>query len=155
MQHIDILFVCLGNICRSPMAEYLMRDKINKAYLANRISVDSAGTAGYHDGEDMHSGTAKILTKYHIDKSGFISRKIKKQDWQNFDYIIAMDDANLNDLQRFFQIDKHKLFKITDLCNGLPYDHIPDPWYTGDFQETYDLLDKCCDALLEKIKQEI
>ncbi|MDG6895443.1 low molecular weight protein-tyrosine-phosphatase [Volucribacter amazonae] len=155
MQQIGVLFVCLGNICRSPMAEYVMRDKLKKAKLDKWVVVDSAGTAGYHDGEDMHRGTAKILRQYHIDKQGFVSRKIRSQDWQQFDYIIAMDNSNLSDLQRFFQPDKQRLFKITDLCPTLGYDHIPDPWYTGDFQQTYDLLNQCCDALLVKLQQQL
>lgn len=152
---LTILFVCLGNICRSPMAEYVMRHKLKQAHLDQRVKVDSAGTAGYHDGEDMHAGTAKILSQYQIDKAGFVSRKIRTQDWQQFDYIIAMDNSNLQDLHRLFPKDPQKLFKITDLCPNLGYDHIPDPWYSGDFQQTYNLLDQCCDALLAKLQVEI
>ncbi|OOS02042.1 protein-tyrosine-phosphatase [Canicola haemoglobinophilus] len=151
---INILFVCLGNICRSPMAEYIMREKIRLAHLDNQIFTDSAGTSGWHDGEDMHQGTAKMLRKYNIDNTGFISRKIHKNDWQQFDYLIAMDNNNLHDLEKFFTKAPHKLFQITTLCDDLDYDHIPDPWYTGDFQQTYQLLDKCCDALLKRIRQE-
>ncbi|MBN6710642.1 low molecular weight phosphotyrosine protein phosphatase [Haemophilus haemoglobinophilus] len=153
-QQINILFVCLGNICRSPMAEYIMREKIRLAHLDNQIFTDSAGTSGWHDGEDMHQGTAKMLRKYNIDNTGFISRKIHKNDWQQFDYLIAMDNNNLHALEKFFTKAPHKLFQITTLCDDLDYDHIPDPWYTGDFQQTYQLLDKCCDALLKRIRQE-
>ncbi|TDQ59378.1 protein-tyrosine phosphatase [Mesocricetibacter intestinalis] len=149
-----ILFVCLGNICRSPMAEYVMRDKIKQARLDNLISCASAGTAGYHDGEDMHCGTAEMLDLHKIDSSGFVSRKVNKQDWDRFDYIIAMDDNNLHDLQHLFGVHPHKLFKITDLCPDLGIDHIPDPWYSGNFTQTYELLEQCCQALLVKLKSE-
>ncbi|TCP97221.1 protein-tyrosine phosphatase [Cricetibacter osteomyelitidis] len=152
---IHILFVCLGNICRSPMAEFIMLDKVKKAHLDNRIFTASAGTAGYHDGDGMHCGTADMLDLHNIDSRGFVSRKVRMSDWQQFDYIIAMDDSNLRDLERLFGRHPEKLFKITALCPDLAYDHIPDPWYSGNFAQTYELLDQCCDALLLKLKTEL
>ncbi|MGY4677830.1 low molecular weight protein-tyrosine-phosphatase [Pasteurella sp. P03HT] len=149
---IRILFVCLGNICRSPMAEFLMREKIKQATLQNVIETSSAGTSGWHDGENMHCGTAEILDLHHIDSAGFQSRKVRSEDWSLYDYIIAMDDNNLQDLEALFGHHPDKLFKITDLCPQLDYREIPDPWYTKNFQQTYQLLDQCCDALLNKIR---
>lgn len=149
---IRILFVCLGNICRSPMAEFLMREKIKQATLQNVIETCSAGTSGWHDGENMHCGTAEILDLHHIDSAGFQSRKVRSKDWSSYDYIIAMDDNNLQDLEALFGHHPDKLFKITDLCPQLDYREIPDPWYTKNFQQTYQLLDQCCDALLNKIR---
>lgn len=151
----NILFVCLGNICRSPMAEYVMRAKVKQAHLEHMISTDSAGTSGWHDGEDMHHGTANVLQAHGIDKSGFVSRKVKLSDWESFDYMIAMDDTNLRDLEALFGKHPEKLFQITALCDDLDVDHIPDPWYTGDFNQTYKLLDKCCDMLLLKIQESL
>lgn len=81
-----ILFVCLGNICRSPMAEFIMRDMLAQQGLATRINVDSAGTSGWHDGEDMHAGTAKILDSLGINHTGFHSSKVKARDFEYFDY---------------------------------------------------------------------
>lgn len=80
---INILFICLGNICRSPMAEFIMREKIRLAHLDNQIFVDSAGTSGWHDGENMHQGTAKVLAKHSIDNRGFTSRKVRKMIGRN------------------------------------------------------------------------
>ncbi|SUA24043.1 Low molecular weight protein tyrosine-phosphatase [Neisseria gonorrhoeae] len=93
-----ILFVCLGNICRSPMAEYILRRRAAEAGIP--LETDSAGTSGWHDGEDMHRETAKILKKYGIDASGFTSRKIRQSDATAFDYIIAMDGKNLSELEK-------------------------------------------------------
>ncbi|NBI13708.1 low molecular weight phosphotyrosine protein phosphatase [[Haemophilus] felis] len=150
---INILFVCLGNICRSPMAEYLMREKIKQAGLSDKIKTASAGTSGWHDGENMHCGTLDMLELHKIDTAGFQSRKVQPSDWQNFDYIIAMDNSNLTDLEELFGQHPEKLFQITSLCPDLAFDHIPDPWYTKNFQQTYELLDQCCNALLKKIQK--
>lgn len=150
---IHLLFVCLGNICRSPMAEFMMREKIKQAGLETVIKTSSAGTSGWHDGEDMHCGTADILDQCHIDSTGFRSKKVQPIHWQEFDYIIAMDNSNLQDLERLFGHHPDKLFKITDLCPDLGYDHIPDPWYSKNFNQTYQLLNPCCDALLAKLRE--
>ena len=153
MKKIRIIFVCLGNICRSPMAEYLMRDKIKRAGLSDWIETDSAGTSGENDGEDMHCGTADVLDRLKIKSNDFVSRKVRLKDWQDFDYIVAMDNHNLADLQAIFG-QHEKLFAIASLCPDLEYDHIPDPWYTRRFDETHRLLDQCCDALLNKVRRE-
>ncbi|PJG84436.1 low molecular weight protein-tyrosine-phosphatase [Conservatibacter flavescens] len=155
MRQIKVLFVCLGNICRSPMAEYLMRDKVEKANLSHAIYVESAGTSGENDGDGMHCGTADVLDRLKIRSNDFVSRKVRLKDWENFDYLVVMDNSNLRDLERIFGKHPKKLFKITALCPDLGYDHIPDPWYTHRFEETHRLLDCCCEALLDKLKQEL
>ncbi|MDH2999611.1 protein-tyrosine-phosphatase [Chelonobacter oris] len=133
------------------MAEYILRHKIAQAGLQARVATDSAGTAGYHDGEDMHCGTAKMLRQNGIDPRGFVSRKLRKNDLNEFDYLFAMDDSNLSDLQRLFG-KQEKISKITDLVADLGFDHIPDPWYSDNFAQTYHLLDRCCEQLLQQIK---
>lgn len=146
-----VLFVCLGNICRSPMAEYVLRRRAAEAGIT--VETDSAGTSGWHDGENMHRGTAEILKKYGIDASGFASRKIRQSDASAFDYIIAMDSNNLSELEKTFGRQPEKIFKLTDLIPESGYDHVPDSWYTGDFEETYRLVDAGCRAFLEKISR--
>lgn len=143
-----ILFICLGNICRSPMAEYLFRNIAKQYNLI--IETASSGTSGWHNGEFMHCGTAEILDNLHIDTQGFQSSQLKDSDFDYYDYLIVMDDNNLRDVHARFG-KSHKIFKITDLCPHNGYNHIPDPWYTGNFNETRDLLTECCHALANQL----
>ncbi|STZ76161.1 low molecular weight protein-tyrosine-phosphatase [Bergeriella denitrificans] len=151
MPQYHVLFVCLGNICRSPMAEFVLRQRAAEAGVAHRISVGSAGTSGWHDGENMHAGTQKMLTEQGIPPVGFTSSKVKGSDIDHYDFIIAMDDDNLANLERLFGKHPDKLFKLTDLIPESGYAHVPDPWYTGDFAETFRLVDAGSRALLKKL----
>ena len=146
-----ILFVCLGNICRSPMAEYIFNDTAAKNGI--RAHAESAGTSGWHNGEYMHCGTAEILDGMGIDSHTFTSRKIKSADLAAYDYIIVMDDSNLADVEKLFGRQPEKIFKITDLAPSCGYDHVPDPWYTGNFKETRNILTVCCEALAGQIRR--
>ena len=146
-----VLFVCLGNICRSPMAEYVMRRTAAERGLSAQIQTASAGTSGWHDGEDMHRETKAVLRRHGIDAGGFTSRRVENRDWQRFDYLIAMDDANLAELENRFGRHPKNLFKLPDLIPEQGYSHVPDPWYTGDFDETYRLVSAGCAALADKI----
>lgn len=148
-----IIFICLGNICRSPMAEYILRQMATKRNIA--VEVSSAGTSGWHDGEQMHCGTADILNKLNIDSSNFKSKKVTQKDWEYYDYLIVMDDNNLTEMKKRFG-QNNKLFKITELLpKNNPYDHVPDPWYTGRFEETHQIIQQCCEILLTRIEQGI
>ena len=97
---VRVLFVCLGNICRSPMAEYVLRHRAREAGMGNAVITASAGTSGWHDGENMHEGTRRALKQHGIDPSGFTSSKIKPSDAEHFDYIIVMDDNNLRETEK-------------------------------------------------------
>lgn len=151
MKTYRILFVCLGNICRSPMAEYVLRHQAAAAGTAHRIDSQSAGTSGWHDGEDMHRGTAQMLRQHGIAPTGFTSSRVKRTDFDACDFLIAMDDNNLVELERLFGRHPEKIFKLTDLIPESGMDHVPDPWYTGDFAETYRLCQAGCSALLAKL----
>lgn len=150
---INVLFVCLGNICRSPMAEALFKNLVQKEGLDSQIAVDSAGTSGWHVGSPPHKGTLDILKNYHVNTEGLSGRQLMKEDAENFDYIIGMDASNIQNIQKLFGQSKHPhILRLLDLTSQ-PKD-VPDPYYTGDFQETYDLLQEGCQRLLEKIKKE-
>lgn len=151
---INVLFVCLGNICRSPMAEALFREKVKEAGLADRIRIDSAGTSDANRGKPPHEGTRKLLERYQIDCSDIRSRQITQDDLLHHQYVIAMDSSNMSVLQ---SIDapgaQAKLIRLLDLNPEYDIKDVPDPYYTGNFEEVYEMLDRGCDLLLEYIRE--
>lgn len=150
---VKVLFVCLGNICRSPMAEAIFRDLVEKDQLSGKISIDSAGTSGWHTGNPPHKGTLEILKKYKISEQGLKARQFTADDLHTFDYIVVMDDKNLDDVKRIGE-GPAKVLRLLDIVDASELKNVPDPYYTGDFEETYDLVTKGCDALLQLIKEE-
>ncbi len=151
---ISVLFVCLGNICRSPMAEAIFRHQVKEAGLADKIKIDSAGTGHWHIGKPPHEGTQRILTQNNISYEGIKARQVTKEDLANFDYIVAMDDSNLANLQRLGQETKRPIIRLTDMVPNTSYKEVPDPYYTGNFEEVYELLTAGCQHLLETIRKE-
>lgn len=163
-----VLFVCMGNICRSPMAEAVFQDMVNKAGLGERFLLDSAGTGGWHEGETAHRGTLEILKKNHIPYNGR-ARQITPSDFDTFDYILVMDRENLSAVTRFMnQRDaaaKANTFtrdaKKPEIALFLSYANragtvnereVPDPYYDGNFTEVFDLVTRGCAALLAHIR---
>ncbi|MET4561352.1 protein-tyrosine phosphatase [Lysinibacillus parviboronicapiens] len=150
---IRVLFVCLGNICRSPMVEAVMRDLVEKQHVSEVIEVDSAATSAWHIGEPPHRGTQDKLREYGISTRGMKGRQLQKTDFEQFDYIVGMDDSNIQNIHSMLgNPHSPKIFRFLDLTSHRK--DVPDPYYTGDFQETYDLAVEGCQALLEKIIQE-
>lgn len=147
---IRVLFVCLGNICRSPMAEAVFRHLVKEAGLSNRIDVESAGTGGWHIGERPHSGTLAVLNRNRVEVGGKRARQLSRTDLSNFDYIIAMDEENQDDIESLFHRRVPRLLEFAP--PGTPL-NVPDPYYTGSFDLVYDLVTAGCKGLLVQIRQ--
>lgn len=150
---IRVLFICLGNICRSPMAEAIFKDLVRKEGLEDRIYCESAGTSCEEQGNPVYHQTASLLSKIGIDTSSKRARQLKQSDI-DFDYLIAMDSSNVENTKRFFGQNKiNHLHLLLDFANQ--HRSIADPYYTRDFQQTYDdVLLGCC-ALLTEIRKKV
>jgi len=134
-----VLFVCLGNICRSTMAEGLFRKFSEKKQLA--IAFDSAGTSDYNTGKPPFQGTQEIFKREAIDFSQMAARQICLEDFTEFDWIIAMDHQNVLDLQELAsEKDQNKIHLYMEVVPEKENQAVPDPWYTGNFEETYQML---------------
>jgi len=153
---IYILFVCLGNICRSPSAEAVMNGLIKQEGLSDEIQCDSAGILNYHAGEQ-----ADQRMQRHAVRRGYLLTSISRQvnpmkDFDQFDMIIGMDDKNIWDLKALARNadDIQKIFKMTDFCRRIEYDQVPDPYYGGDqgFELVLDILEDACEGLLDFLR---
>ena len=150
-----VLFVCLGNICRSPMAEAILRKMVQDQGLEQHIEIDSAGLSNWHEGDRPHRGTLEVLAMHHIDHTSIRSRPVQRADLQNFDYIVAMDDENMLGLQRLGAKLGPNVLRLLDLVEEVSNKNVPDPYYHGDFNEVYQLISVGCQRLLAKIKREL
>lgn len=151
---IRVLFVCLGNICRSPMAEAVFRHEVEAAGLGDRIDIDSAGTGGWHIGEEPHEGTRRKLAEKNISTAGMKGRQLSRQDLETFDYIIAMDAENLGDIHRLAAHDSSAYTaRLLDLVPDSDIEDVPDPYFTGNFDEVYGLIEDGCRRLLALIRE--
>ena len=148
-----ILFVCHGNICRSPMAEFVMKDLVEKAGLSEMFLIESAATSSEEIGNGVHIGTRRLLTKHGISCAGKTARRIVQEDYSRFDLLIGMDEANVFSMTRFFDGDPEDKVRLllSYTGNDAP---IADPWYTGDFEATWRDVQRGCTALLEFLRRQ-
>ena len=149
-----ILFICMGNICRSPSAEAVMQALVKKRGLENEILCDSAGTIDYHKGNpaDARMQEHAVLRGYELNS---ISRPFEGDDFEKFDFIITMDDDNYRQIQWNDQSKKYaeKIRRMTDFCSSKTVSEVPDPYYGGEqgFENVLDILEDACQGLLEFI----
>jgi protein-tyrosine phosphatase len=148
-----ILMVCLGNICRSPLAEGILRKKAIEKGI--KITIDSAGTSGWHNGENPDKRTIANARKNGVDVSEIVSRKFVKDDFEQFDIIYAMDKSNFKNIVSIAPSEAYKS-KVKLILHelGESIEEVPDPYYGGEssFQHVFDLLDKATDKIIEKFK---
>lgn len=148
---IKILFVCLGNICRSPMAEFVFKDMIQKNGIANEFYVESAATSSEEIGNNVHYGTINKLKKEGIKIYDRKARQIKKSDYDKYDYIIGMERRNVDNILRIVGKDNDKkIYRLLDFSNN-PRD-IADPWYTRNFDITYEDIVEGCECFIKKLQ---
>ena len=150
---IKVLFVCTGNICRSPMAEFVLKDMTQKQGLADKFHIASAATSTEEIGNPVHHGTRNKLKQAGISCAGKTAVQLKKSDYNNFDYIVGMDNWNLRNMMRILRNDPDgKVSLLLDFSDS-PRD-IADPWYTGNFDVTYADIVEGCQAFLEYLRRE-
>jgi protein-tyrosine phosphatase len=149
---IRVLFVCLGNICRSPMAEAVFQNMVNEAGLSKNILVDSAGTGSWHIGEKAHSGTRRVLAQHGISYQGK-ARQVRAGEWvDQSTYVIAMDMSNINTLKSRFG-PHPRLFRLLDFSSQTNVKDVPDPYFQGKFDVVYELVEDGCRGLLQHIRE--
>lgn len=146
-----ILFVCLGNICRSPMAEFIMKDLASKAGLSERFEIASAATSAWEIGNPVYPPARQKLAEHGIDCNGKTARQMTRLDYARYDYLIGMDERNLYDILQLVGGDpQHKVSLLMDHTNH-PRE-VADPWFTGDFEATWQDVLEGCTALLEELR---
>lgn len=150
---VKILFVCHGNICRSPMAEFVMKKLVKDKGLSQKFEIASAATSTEEIGNSVYPPARKKLSEHGISCDGKTARQMTKKDYEYYDYLVAMDKFNLRNMSRFVDDDKDKKVSLLMDYTDTPRD-VADPWYTGDFETTYnDVLNGCTGLLKFLIKE--
>ena len=148
----NIIFVCHGNICRSPMAEFIMKDIVNKASKGDQYQIDSAAATQDAIGHNIDSRAQRALSEHNIPFANHFARQLTREDYQKYDYLIALDEENFFDINRICGGDpEHKEYKLLYFAGS--YDDVDDPWYTGDFEKAYQDIYRGCQALFEKTEK--
>lgn len=149
-----ILFVCLGNICRSPTAEGVFEKLLSENQLENSVAIDSAGTSGFHEGEKADSRMRAHCSRRSYDLKS-LSRAVRRDDFTHFDLIIGMDEKNIRDLEQMAESEseRSKIKLMTDYCQNLKVRGVPDPYYGGPegFERVIDIVEDACQGLLEQV----
>lgn len=151
---IKVQFICHGNICRSPMAEFLLKDMVVKKGMADQFYIASAATSTEEIGSPVHHGTREVLHKLGISCAGKCAVQLTKADYKEYDYLICMDSWNLRNIARICGRDsQNKIYRLLDFTDDKR--DVADPWYTGDFEKTYEDITKGLNGFLEYIEKKV
>ena len=150
---VSVLFVCMGNICRSPMAEAVFRDLVKKEGVADHFEITSAGTGDWHVGEPPHRGTRETLKRHGIEPNGLVAKHVSQSMLDRADYVVAMDYENVSDL-RSWRIDRKKVTRILDYALDVEVRDVPDPYFDGRFELVYQLVSQGSAGLLQQIREQ-
>ena len=149
---VKILFVCHGNICRSPMAEFVMKDLVRKAGLEWKYEIASAATSSEELGNPVYPPARRKMAEHGLNCAGKTARRMTREDYENYDLLVGMDRMNYRNMLRICGEDpEHKIHLLMDYT-GRPGE-VADPWYTGDFEETWQDVSEGCRGLLEELEQ--
>jgi len=154
---VSILFVCMGNICRSPTAHAVFRQRLDAAGLGDRIAVDSAGTHGFHVGRGPDQRAQEAARARGYPMADLRARQVDAGDLATYDYVVAMDEANLEDVQRLAdRASRARVVRLLDFLSEPMRRDVPDPYYGGPngFEEVLDLVEAASDALLERVRRD-
>ena len=150
---IKILFICHGNICRSPLARYLMQDLVDKEWLTHEFEIDSAATSTEEIGNGVYPPVRKMLNEAGIDCRDHHAKQMTRRDYEHYDLLIGMDTWNLRNMQRICGGDPDgKMHLLTEWSDG---GEIDDPWYTRDFRTAWDQIEAGCKGLLASLKKDV
>ena len=149
-----ILFVCLGNICRSPMAEFVMKDLVKQAGLESQFRIDSAATSREELGNPVYGPARRKLAEHGISCGVHRARQLQPRDYSEYDLLIGMDQANIRNMDRICGGDpQRKIHLLLDYA-GRPGQEVADPWYTGDFETAWQDISQGCQGLLKELLTE-
>ena len=154
-QRVRVLMVCMGNICRSPTAQGILEQLVLGAGMAERIHIDSAGTHGYHIGKAPDARAQQHALRRGVDLSAQRARQLVARDFDQFDLILVMDEANERGARALATPrQNHKIFRLTEFCASQGIVEVPDPYYGGadGFEKVLDLVEDACEGLMQKLK---
>ena len=155
MKSTSVLFVCLGNICRSPLAEGIFRHLVAERGLDGAFTIDSCGTSAYHVGEPPHKGSQEIARARGVSLEGQRSRQVCDEDFDRFDWLVAMDVSNRNNLRSLAArngVGDDNIVLLLDYAQGDAPREVPDPYYVGGFDVVFDYVKDGCEGLLEMLE---
>ncbi|MDG2376298.1 MAG: low molecular weight phosphotyrosine protein phosphatase [Woeseiaceae bacterium] len=155
---VSVLFVCMGNICRSPTAEGVFRQLVDDAGLGGRVHADSAGTHAYHTGNSPDHRAAEAAERRGYSLAGMHARRVNSMDFETFDFIVAMDDENLMNLRDMAEPEHHnKIQLFLEFSESAELREVPDPYYGGSsgFERVLDLVENASQALLASVKEKL